>query len=238
MGELNPSYRFVTTLGGSGPVLTFERTHRGRPLLRELVAFQKGLHGSNWFRVNFVPVFVGAAAGGKTCEHTLWEGATLGPDRRWKSAPELESNVRAACTRLEDAAAKFFKPYEAAYARYEKLYGDLVRHYTEWMERVGQTLPASDFAEDVDADSPKVAAFASFAKFLQSKKLTAKIVDPEVCLWRFWHESRPMRKDDYRRGDDYDCARCGSFTSLARGKLVRKRDPIFGPHYEYVCSKH
>ncbi len=47
-----------------------------------------------------------------------------------------------------------------------------------------------------------------------------------------------MRESDYRKGDYYDCARCGDFVSRSRAKLVKKRDAHFGRHYLLVCAKH
>ena len=77
MSEKLPSYRFIDTTGGSGPLVTFERARahahasavapRG---LVESVVFQKGLHGGTWFRVNLFPSFDGAVAMGPT-QHAL-----------------------------------------------------------------------------------------------------------------------------------------------------------------------
>ena len=210
MAERAPTYRFVATTGGSGPLLTFERPAAKSPRMREQVVFQKGLHGADWFRVNLFPMFLGEVAAGATTEHALLEGQTTGPDVRWKSPAELEKLLEESCTKLEAAASKFFGPFEAAYRGYEKLFGRLVSHYADWLRSPGAKLPA-DAAADDEFDS---AGFQSFKAYLENKKLLAGLPgEMETPLWRFWTGSRPMRESDYQKGRHYDCSKCEAFTS-------------------------
>lgn len=235
-----PSYRYVSTGGGSGPLITFERPVSARtPHLEEHVVFQKGLHGASWFRVNLFAVIKGAGANGPM-EHTVLEGASLGPDVRYETDAALEAALDAACAGLERGAAKTFAPIEKRYSALDRLFGGLVAHYSQFLATDGAKLAPDDFVEVEGSNPPKVAAFDAFVRFLAKKKLSfdgAKI-DLETPLWRFWHNGRPMRATDYRKGDYYDCSKCDAFVSLSRGKLAPRKVSGFGVHYAFVCKKH
>lgn len=101
-------------------------------------------------------------------------------------------------------------------------------------------LAAEDFVDDEDANPPKIVAFDAFRRFLDKGGLTGvdRGIDLETPLWRFWHNGRPMRASDYRKGDYYDCSKCNGFVSLSRGKLVPRKLAGFGTHYAFVCKKH
>ena len=230
-----PDYTFVATSGGSGPIVAFDRPTT-YPKLREQIAFQKGLHGGTWFRVNLFPMFVGKGGGDKTVEHVLWEGETTGPDVRYEKAAELEPAIASACAIVEDKAAAFFAKFEAAYVKLDTLYGNLNAHFKTWLDETGHTLPAEQFGMD---DDGKSAAFDSFFASLTAKKLLADLPgDVETPLWRYWNAGRPMREADYKKGDYYDCSKCASFVSLKSGKLVKVKDATIGTHYAFVCKKH
>ncbi|MGC4064797.1 MAG: hypothetical protein QM784_09165 [Polyangiaceae bacterium] len=230
-----PNYRFVGTSGGSGPVVTFHRPSE-HERLRELVVFQKGLRGSDWFRVNFIPMFVGAGTSGSTMEHELAEGTPLGPDVHWSTDAELASALAATCAGVEARAAQVFEAYERAYPAFEALFGDLVEHYSSWFSAKGHELPLDAFVEN---DAGAIIAFDVWKASLEGDGLFEGIAsDLLTPLWRFWHNGRPMRREDYRRDDYYDCSRCGAFTSFARGTLVKAEDTTFGEHYVFVCKKH
>ena len=47
-----------------------------------------------------------------------------------------------------------------------------------------------------------------------------------------------MRATDYQKGDYYYCTKCPAFVSFARARLVKKRDAVFGAHFDLVCAKH
>lgn len=234
MTEQVPTWRFVESAGGSGPLLTFQRPNSasGRGL-REEVVFQKGLHGASWFRVNLTPVVEGPAAMG-TMRHVLWEGETLGPDVRWKEDIELVEQLRCACSDLERRARAFFRPFEAP--RCTALFSGLVDQYLAWFSSDGVVLPLDAFAED---DEGGVHTFESFSRWLDRRRLTRGLpFDVRTPLRRFWNEGRPMRRDDYDPGDFYGCSRCGSFIRPARGRLVAHRLAGFGRHFTLVCSRH
>ena len=240
VAEACAGWRFVETSGGSGPLVTFERpAPKSAPHLRERVVFQKGLHGADWFRVNFFPSIEGAGASGPL-EHALFEGATLGPDVRWATDAELDAALAAACARVEGAAEKEFAPAERHYAALDALFGDLVGHYTRFLAKEGAKLPPEAFFDDEESNPPTIAAFDAFRAALAKAKLLP--VDPkldlETPLWRFWHSGRPMRATDYRKDDYYDCTKCGAFTSFKRGKLVASKLAGFGVHHAFVCGKH
>lgn len=231
-----PSYVFIETSGGSGPIVTFERRSSRHPRLREQVAFQKGLSGADWFRVNLFPSFLAAGAGGKEFEHTLSEGKATGPDVRWSNTAELEAALEKECLMLEAAASAFFAPFEQAYAGYEALFGQLVRHYADWLEATGSTLASHDFAVSDDGKSP---AFDAWKTSLEKKELLSGLPgDLETALWRFWNGGRPMRQEEYQQDDYYDCTKCKAFISFARGRLVKGEDPLVGEYFEFVCKKH
>lgn len=230
-----PSYRFVETTGGSGPIVTFERPAKKYPKLRERIALQKGLHGANWFRVNLCPSFVGPGAGGAEIEHILCS-ESLGADVRWKSDAELEAALTRTSASLERAAAKFFGRFEEAYDGYATLFGGLVRTYVSWLASEGNELAARDFILD---DDGKLPAFDAWKRALAKKKLFERLPgDLETSLWRFWHGGRPMRREDYTKGDYYDCSVCNDFISFARGRLVAREDPVAFEHWAFVCKKH
>lgn len=234
-----PGYRFVSTGGGSGPLVTFARTPPAKmPRLHEQIVFQKGLHGADWFRVNFFPSFDGAGANGEM-EHALYEGATLGPDAHWKTGDELDAALADACARLEGEASRFFATAEGRYAALDALFGDLVGHYARFLRADGAELAPADFVDD-DGNRPKIRAFDAFVRFLTKSKLA--FADPkldlETPLWRFWHGGRPMRQSDFRKDDYYDCSKCGAFVSFKRGKLVARKIAGFGTHHAFVCGKH
>jgi hypothetical protein len=236
MAEALPAYRFLETAGGSGPLVSFERPNpaasRG---LREQVVFQKGLHGADWFRVNLFPMFEGTAAVGTT-EHALWEGETLGPEVRWEDDAKLESAIAEACRTLEKKAAAFFAPFEKLAPKYGVLLGRLVEHYAAWLDAEGKNLPPQDFK---DNDEGKIAAYETFRRWLDRKKLTAGLKgDLDTCLWRFWNAARPMRTVDYDKGDYYYCSQCPAFIRPARGRLVKHKVTGFGDHFALVCTKH
>jgi hypothetical protein len=233
-----PQYRFTDTSGGSGPLVRFERPHKTKAkngLLVEVVMFQKGLHGADWFRVNFFPSFEAPAAIGTT-SHALWEGATLGKDVSWKTTDELTDALDVACAALEKKAQTFFVPFEKETPKLDVLLGSLVSLYVDWLETVGSKLPMDQFKDD---DGGKLPAYESFRKWLDAKKLTKGFKgDLDTCLWRFWHGARPMREIDYDKSDYYDCTKCGAFVRRARATLTKHKVPGFGVHYALVCNKH
>ncbi len=241
MSEKLPSYRFIDTTGGSGPLVTFERAHAHASAvaphgLVESVVFQKGLHGGTWFRVNLFPSFEGAVAMGPT-QHALWEGETLGPDFSWKNDKELEPAIIAACGRLEASAKKFFAPFEKQRVKYDALFGNLLAHYADWLKTVGKNLPPDAFVDD--ESSGKLPAFEDFCGWLAKKKLTQGVKgDLQTSLWRFWHGARPMRESDYRHDDYYDCTKCKAFVRRKRGRLEKHKLAGFGDHFAFVCPKH
>lgn len=231
VGETLPAYRFLDTSGGSGPLVRFERPAAG---VVEHVVFQKGLHGADWFRVNLFASFVGPGALGPH-EHVLAEGDSLGPDVRWKGDAELEAALRNACAQLEGKAEAVFGPFEKAAPRYEKLFGELLGHYAAWMKAEGAALAPAQFQGE-----EKVEAFDAFFAWLRRKKLVDDALpgDLTTCLWRFWHEARPMRESDYDPEDYYDCTRCSAFVRRARASLVEHTLQGGGKHFALVCAKH
>lgn len=231
VGEALPAYRFVDTQGGSGPLVRFQRP---ADAIVEHVVFQKGLHGADWFRVNLVASFVGPGALGPR-EHVLSEGGKLGPDVRWESDAELEAALRSACALLEPKAKELFGAFEEAAPRYAKLFGDLPLHYAVWMKAQGASLPPEQFRGE-----EKVEAFDAFFAWLGRKKLVDDDLPGDLltCLWRFWHEARPMRESDYDPEDYYDCAQCSAFVRRARATLTQHALEGFGTHYALVCAKH
>jgi hypothetical protein len=117
MKEACPSYRYVSTGGGSGPLVTFERpTSKQRPHLQQQVVFQKGLHGASWFRVNLFAMVTATGANGPM-PHTVLEGASLGKDVRFATTAELDAALGAACAGLERGAAAAFARVERRYPR-------------------------------------------------------------------------------------------------------------------------
>lgn len=86
----------------------------------------------------------------------------------------------------------------------------------------------------------KVEAFDAFFAWLRRKKLVDDALPGDLltCLWRFWHEARPMRESDYDPEDYYDCTRCSAFVRRARATLVPHPLEGFGTHYALVCAKH
>ena len=112
----------------------------------------------------------------------------------------------------------------------------LVSRRVPFVNTTGSKLADSDFSDSGDGPLP---AFESWKRSLEKKKLLAGLPgDLETPLWRFWNGGRPMRQEDYRKGDYYDCTRCKGFTSFARGRLVKTMDPVVGAHYAFVCKKH
>lgn len=235
MSETLPEYRFVSTTGGSGPLVTFERPTAASPNLREQVVFQKGLHGASWFRVNFFPMFEGPTALGTT-EHSIYEGETLGADVSWKDDAKLEPLLVSACAKLEGAAKKFFGPFEKKSAKYEALLGALVTHYAAWLDAVGKKLPPEQFQR---REGTEPEAFVSFRAWLAKAKLTQGLSgNVDTCLWRFWTGGRPMRESDYEKDRYYDCSQCKAFVRRSRAHLVKHKVAGFGDHYALVCAKH
>lgn len=235
-----PAYRYVSTGGGSGPLVTFARPAPARARhLREHVVFQKGLHGASWFRVNLFATIEGPGANGPM-EHTVLEGASLGRDVSFAADAELEAALAAACAGLEAGAAKIFARVEKAYAPLDRLFGGLVAHYTQFLKTDGAKLAPDDFVETEGSNPPTIVAFDAFMRFLGKKKLLVgdKAIDLVTPIWRFWHNGRPMRASDYRKGDYYDCAKCGAFVSFKRGTLAPRRVAGFGTHHAFVCQKH
>ncbi len=231
MAAALPGWPHLETGGGSGPLISFQRPTPEQPRLRELVVFQKGLHGADWLRVNLFPVFLGEGVAGATLEHTLWEGEHVGRDAAWTTAEECDAIVQRACAGLEQACATFFAPYEQAYPRFEALLGPLVQHYLDWLAASGSRLPPQDFVAREEGPLP---AFDAWRSTL-GERLEGLPGELETPLWRFWHGGRPMRREDYHPGDYYDCARCGAFTAFARGRVVPSADPR---HHAFVCKKH
>lgn len=232
-----PRYRFVSTGGGSGPLVTFERPSAAKhPRLRQEIVFQKGLHGGTWFRVNLTAQFEGDGACGRPTLHSLSEGTTLGPDVRWTKPDEMVPLVEAAVVKLDAKAKVVFGRFEKRYAKDERFFGRLVVHYSDWFRREGEKLPQESFYDDEATNS--VPAFDAFVRWLAKKKLAAGLGDTKTFVWRFWNGGRPMRATDYQKGDYYDCTKCSAFVSLARARLVKKRDPVFGTHFDFVCAKH
>lgn len=231
MEEALPGYRFVDTQGGSGSLVRFQRPAEG---VVEHVVFQKGLHGADWFRVNLDASFEGPGALGPHA-HTLLEGVTLGPDVRWETGAELETALRSACARLEAKAIDAFAPFEKAVSRYAALFGDLPLHYATWLKGEGASLSPEQFRGE-----EKVEAFDAFYAWLGAKKLRDDDLPGDLltCLWRFWHEARPMRESDYDPEDYYDCTQCSAFVRRARASLTQHALPGFGTHYALVCAKH
>lgn len=88
-------------------------------------------------------------------------------------------------------------------------------------------------------DDGALPAFDSFRTFLATEGLLAELPgDLETALWRFWQGGRPMREQDYHRGDYYDCTLCRAFVALSRARLVAHDDAHLGKRYELVCRKH
>lgn len=234
----NAKYRFVETTGGSGPLVSFERPHAAKAKvgrLREVVTFQKGLHGADWFRVNLFPTFEAGGATG-TIDHTLWAGQTLDKDVSWETSDQLATALNAAAKSLEAKAKKFFTPFERETSRLDALFGRLVEHYARWLKEEGSTLSMDRFKDD---DAGKLPAFVAFTDWLEKKKLTQGLKgDVDGCLWRFWHSGRPMREIDYDPNDYYDCTECSAFVRRARATLKRRKVPGFGVHHALVCNKH
>lgn len=235
-----PTLRYVSTGGGSGPLVTFERPAPAHaPHLKEHVVFQKGLHGASWFRVNVFAVIGGAGANGPM-EHTVLEGATLGRDVSFATDAELVAALDAASKVLERGAATAFASVEKQYPALESLFAPIVAHYTQFLSTDGAKLAPADFVETEGSNPPAIVAFDAFVRFLGAKKLLPgdKTLDLVTPLWRFWHNGRPMRATDYRKDDYYDCTTCGAFVSFKRGKLAPRKLTGFGVHHAFVCQKH
>ncbi len=235
-----PGYRFLSTSGGSGPLVTFERASPAKMReLKERVVFQKGLHGASWFRVSFFADIEGAGANGGV-EHTVLEGAPLGKDVSFESNSALEAALGEACARLEATAARVFAPVEKRFRDLDRLFGHLVAHYSRFLAAEGAKLSSDDFVETEGSNPSTVVAFDAFVRSLVKQKLIFKDskIDLATPLWRFWHDGRPMRASDYRKGDYYDCATCRAFVSFSKGKLVPRKVSGFGVHHAFVCNKH
>jgi hypothetical protein len=233
-----PGRRLVHRVGGSGPILEYEpQAAPERPRLGERVRFQRGLHGGAWFRVELVPVLHGDAAGGRTIVHELRGGQMIGNDRAFSDTTALAGELDVAGAELRAAADAFFAPYRAAYAEYDRLLGPMPEHYARWFAAGGSELPLTDFM--TDDQSGRVPAFDAFSGWLCAGIATEGLLPGwKVCLWRFWHEGRPMRAGEYARGEHYYCSECPAFLSLRRGRLIERLDRAFGPYTALVCPKH
>lgn len=240
MKEACPSYRYVSTGGGSGPLVTFERpTSKQRPHLQQQVVFQKGLHGASWFRVNLFAMVTATGANGPM-PHTVLEGASLGKDVRFATTAELDAALGAACAGLERGAAAAFARVERRYLALDRLFSTLVAEYTRFLATDGARLAPGDFHDTEGSNPPTIKAFDVFVRFLTRRKLMPvdRAIDLITPLWRFWHHGRPMRATDYLKGEYYDCTRCDAFVTRARGQLVARKLPGFGTHHAFVCKKH
>lgn len=228
-----PALQFVETGGGSGPIVTFALPTKSKAL-KESVVFQKGLHGADWFRVN---LFVSAVTDASNeAEFTIWQICPE-PDRRWTDPTEMSALIEATAANLKQEATKVFAPFDKASAKLEKLFGGLTAHYAAWLDGVGRKLPPEAFVED--EETRVLTAFDSFKEALTKKKLFEGTPgELDTPLWQFWHGGRPMREEDYRDDDYYDCTRCNAFVRRKRARLVMQKDPHIGKRYELVCSKH
>lgn len=83
------------------------------------------------------PLFIGAGGGGNRYKFSLHEGEKTGPDVRYTTGAELDTELQAAVAGVEAKAKKFFTTYEKAYPKLDKLYGKLVAHYVKWRDTEG-----------------------------------------------------------------------------------------------------
>jgi len=234
--EVLPQYQAGPVTGSSGPVLAFLRpTHDERPQLREYVAFQKGLHGARWLRVNFWAEYAGTMKGGQPGSYELGHGSPAvrgnSSDVDFDDYPQLADWLRSHLIAVDERADEFFRPFEDAYGAIDALCGNMVALYKDWFDERGANFPPERYA-DAEGETP---VFKDFESYLASRKLTLR-TGADYLLWRFWHGMRPMRREEFIKGDYHDCSQCSNFAS--RGTLAPSHDPVFGPYVEFVCSRH
>jgi hypothetical protein len=247
-----PAYRFVRTTKGNGPILTFERPSlAAAPRLRANLELQKGLHGGNWFRVNFRSECVGQSKGGTEAGYSVYspDHPTSLRDVSFEDRGTLEANLKMQMQAIEAEWSKRMAPLVESYSKLDRLFGTMIERYATWIRGEGSVHPPEAFrVPDTDGSgNGNVPAFLAFVRFLDREKLvvapTERQFPPTIDglfldLWAFWIRHRPERRGEFTKSklfiSYFDCATCGKWG--ARGEPVPRADPHFGEYFEFRCS--